>query len=1255
MLLGSRKARSALDEAALLYRAESNGLGIPEVLAGRSWSTWQGTQDQRELLIEVLELYQFHGVPVRDEAVSVPAWSPAPTESRRSLAAGLVVLHGRDGERLERPVQALLDANVVLARVAKLHRSWQLRERHAWSEWDSTVAWAEEQADPHGGLFDLPASWRGIAEHDLPLFGWRVDLAWGARPSAHGVPVVRMRHALGDHQRHLPLFDAPRCFKRGQTPGERLRTRPLRLAESFEQAWVHELDVADRRAVVEPIARLDPAAGRSFSREAPRSDTSRRAADAPTREIDLELLLRLNPDIEPLIAQLRDQELVELRRRVEAHAAAGGVWVVGAEQRERTGAPWLPLSGWHLAPDAFVRFSVGEVRLAHPQASAPLVLSARAAITCMREHVDPREVLYGDPCADGGRGRGFLRQVDAAGCHLAPAPAEPATTCVRHSVFLRANPDLVGPLLEEVPEIGIITEDAQLAHALRALAASQRGPAAATLDALAPALDAPTPWLSSTLAQELAREVLERQEIDVPLTWLDADGHTWRWVALDRDEFVFRREVADVRALPGPTAGSGVVLLPDNDTTGYRLLKAWQLPFASPALARALHSRQVSQGVLDENGDPRSLGERLRVSVQRGGEALDRGYDATLRHMALARELREDPRKVRGLQTRLERLDAARAELRAGRWVRAWVDDQHGATGIALSVSPSRPAGEDRLRLTDGIQTRFLGRFRLVLLVSGDPAGEPATGALVSRLADEVEGRVAGALVEAVDPDDALDRTRDAILEAAASVERPLPFCSLVALLTHHATGATGLLWSGNSGAWRYRGGALDRLSWDQTADGVVQLGLAAGLRPADAVSLLLHLTLRRSNRRELEATDEAQLLSAAERFTQPLRRRALRAGLGGARAPMVEEQERLRALLKTYAEAYGTRLASDPIDRGAAMLFVRRIQVRPGDRIVLGSRGFSALVEADPLSVIRALSVPDAQRAAERLTETSWTIEDPEDLAVVVLAPPPTHPWEPTHVRRQGTVFMRTPDQSGLLEGGVVPPSDDGTLPALRVRMRLLGRHQVELDELLNRRRLPDPARDPAGFIEGVAAWALAKEGDRPPLRARDSDVRDLHDVLEERDDDPADETLLTLALLRKRGFDVQWVTGLRAQRSGSREQLVDTCWLEIRLQRSLYVLDLGISGKPTLREAAQVYGRRVGTGGRLARFVGAQGTIEYLRRRSSLVEVPVPEAASQDDPWLRLTHIAAAAPPAPADLPVAPQAERPTPSIQEGWLDLE
>ncbi|HMV67792.1 MAG TPA: hypothetical protein PKA64_13165, partial [Myxococcota bacterium] len=726
MLLGNRKARSALDEGALLLRVESKGLGISDVLLDRSWSAWAGTTDQREALAEALDLYQFHGLPLRAEQVAVPAWNAAPTESRRALAHGHVVLHARDGERVELPVQTLLDANVVLARVTRLLRSWQTRPRHAWTEWDTTVAWVEETADPHGGLFDLPPSWRGIAEHELPLFGWRVDLAWGARPSAHGVPVVRVRHAQGDHVRHLPLFDAPRCFRRGQTPGERIRTRPIRLDATFEQAWVIDLDVADRRAQVAPIPRL--AAGGRVDRPPAQVDP------ATTQVIDLELLLRLNPDIEPLVAQLRDQELIELRRRLEAHAAAGGVWVVGPDQRRLLDAPWLPLHGWHLAADAFVRIDVGEVRLQHPLVDATLTLSARAATASMREHVQPREVLYGDPCADGAGGRGFLRRVDARGCHLAASPDIAPDRCVAPSLFLSANPELTEPLLEEVPDLGVITDDRRLAPTLRALRDSEArdGP----LAALAQALDAPPPWTRDPLARELVREVLEQHEVDVPLTWTDTHGHTWRWVAVDGSRLVFRREVADVRALPGPTRGSGVVLLPGSDPAEYRYLEPWQVPFASPSLARALHARQASQGALDAAGAALPRGERLRVNVQRCSDALDAGYEAALHHLQLAQALREDPRKARAIQARLERIDLARAELRAGRWVRAWLDDARGAAGLALGLSRSRPAGEDRVRVTDGIHTRFLGQYRLLLLVSGDPAGEATTGALVSRLAD---------------------------------------------------------------------------------------------------------------------------------------------------------------------------------------------------------------------------------------------------------------------------------------------------------------------------------------------------------------------------------------------------------------------------------------------------------------------------------------------------------------------------------------
>jgi hypothetical protein len=1246
MQLGQRKARSHTDEAALLQRVLSGGLGVPDLLRGAAWTTWRGSEEDRARLLEALDLYQFHQIQLRTEAVSVPAWTPSPTETRRALTVGRAVLRGRDGERAELAVQDLLDANVLFARVAALRRSWQVRARAAWTPWDEAVAWAEESVDPHGGLFDLPAVRDTVGEASGPLLGWKLDLAWGARPGEHGFPVVRMNH--GDRARRIPLFDVPRCYQRGQTPLERIAARPVMVGK-VDRALIRTLDVSDRRATVTPWP----------------ADPSVPEVAVP---ISLDTLLEHTPELVGLLGLLLDQELVEHRRRIEAHAAAGGSWRVPASLRDQLVRPHLPLGGWTLAPDAFRAFAQGLVALVHPRAPDGVSISARAAVDHMRDAAAVS--LWDDPCASPHEahravgGLAFVRRIDEAGFWLTALPTDPGASAVAlpHSVFLLANDDLLGAVLSAVPDLGAWSEDPALREALTRLDLPADHP-------LAEALDAQPPDLRSGLAREIAREARFRLDDPDLVHFEDAAGATWRWIAVDDDaRLVFARAPAVSRGLPGPGRGD---LMVATALGAIRRLTAAQVTFASPRLARAIHAWQTASAALDANGEPKALVDRVETLMRRADESLVQAEASARKHLQISRDLREDPRKSKVLLEQLDRVIASRADLRAGRWIRAWIDEpQLPRTGVAVAVGAG--VGETRLRLTDGIAPRLVGRFRVLLVAGEEPGADGPIGALLTRLVDDIEGRVADALRDLVEPKEALPRARDAVLAAAAAVEQKVPFCSLVMLLEHLDSGWTGLLWSGAAVAWRVRRGEVAPLTWAQHADGIMGLAHAAALRAEDATLLGLQLQLRRTSRRDLDETDRAHLLGAADRLTQPGRRRALRAAIGGARPAMVEEHLRLQALLHTWREARGLSPEVEPVDQGAAMLFARRVRVAPGDRLVLGTRGLTALWEAEPVEVAHALASPTPQRAAERLAERVQARPDRDDLAVIVLDPVPERAWEATHTRRLGLLFRKGTDQGPLVEvGGVVPVPGESLLPALRLRPRALARWHSDIEQLLRVRRLPDPDRDTAGFVEAVARFTLEQDAKRPEARRESETLRELDEVLLERNDDLADETLLTLWLLRRRGVTARWVTGLRS-RTGEPSPK-DVAWLEVDINGRTWLLDLSLGGRPTLRDANAAYGKARSA---LSRLVG--GGVVWLPRRTVVIEAQE-DASVVEDPWMRLTPVADRVPAKQPQEPrtertsaperaVEPRSERPPPSAPEGrpaapepaaaaigWLDLD
>jgi serine/threonine protein phosphatase PrpC len=1241
----SKRSRPRIDERALLGSGSSS-IERPVALDGRAAVPWENQPEQQSRLMEGLAFYAEHQIPLRAEPIATPVLIPAIEASLVVAGTGLVVLtHMHHHERTELTVRRLLDSNVLLARFLGFTRSWQCSPPHTWTDWDRAVAWSEERADPHGGLFDPPATWRDMRLPDTPLFGWRLDLVWGARKTEHGVPIVRLEHPATHKRRSLPLFDVARCYRRGQSPEERLRSRPVRLDTAFEQGWVRRVDVLGRSIVIDRIDRFEEGA-------------------TEVVELSFDDALTLNPDLEAVLETLQVHELTEYRRRLEAHQAAGGSWVLPGNSRLATGRLRLPLTGWRLATDAFDGAALGELRLAHPRATMRVSVSFREALETMRTVVPVEERLFGDPC-EGPSGPGFLRAVDPDGCIITESPDDPVDTGERmsHSGWVRANPDLVPALLAWMPDLGVRATDPQLREALAELVEQDRLDVALQRDALY----TPVPRTDSVLARRTAMEPLTRGARDLPVRWQDRDGNWWRWVSVDADgDFLFLSdEVAGaIPALPGPGVDRDLQLQLHGIPRGTLRLTPTQLTFAHPRLAREVAAWQRETGLLDVDGRPIHHGDRVSANLTRAGNAVVDAIARTREHLALSATLGEDPRRRRSLEKQRERLQANLADLRGGRAVRAWYDEAVGGPlgfGVAVGgvVRGAQRTGDDRIRITDGIQTLRLGGFRCVLVAGGDSWFEEPSGPLVARLLDDIEGRIATGIHESVSLDEVWERARDAILLASRTSARDKPYCSLVAYLQHHESGRAWVAWSGNSGVWRSRAGRLEPLTRATTLDGLVGLAREAGLTEPDAVQLVLLLTLRRVSRAQVDSVGTGDLVRAAERYVTPARRHAIRAAMGGAPEALDEEHERLLALLRTYDEAYDHQLRFEAVEDGRGMLFTRRLTLREGERLVLATDGFTRLLQRRPRPTEQALARPDPQRVVEWLVELTAGDDSADDLGVVVIDPEPSMPFQVSHVRRKGVVYRRSEDQDALVTGGVVPPLPDGSLPALSMQSKRLGRYYSEVDNLVRRRKIPTPDRDMAGFATGVARWALGREGARPPLRRAGEEVRGLHDVLEESDDDPLDETLITWWLLRRRGVRARYVRGFRVHHKGSRDDIRDTCWLHVPLPSGPHILDLDTRA-PTLLPVSRAQHDASGGGWRTL-LAGGAGTLEYIADRVTMIELPEPEESLDADPWLRLNTLSRVSLPqvAPAvaevDDPAAPEETVEPPPSTDGWLDLD
>lgn len=1218
-----------------------SGVELPPALDARSPVAWQRQPEQQQRLLDALAFYAEHQIPLRAAPIDTPALRPALEATLNLEDPGLVVLtHVATHERMELTVRRLLDANVVFASLVGFTRSWQVSPPHTWTDWDRALAWAEERADPHGGLFDPPETWRDTRQTDTPLFGWALDLVWGARRSEHGVPIVRLEHPATGTRRSLPLFDVARCYRRGQSPEERLRSRPIRLDEGFEQGWVRRADVLGRTVVVDRIDRF--------------------GADAEVVQLGFDQALKLNPDLEAVLETLQVHEITELQRRLEAHDASGGSWVLSGGTRLTSGRLRLPSTGWRLARDAFDSASLGEVRLRHPRVDMRLSVSFRDALDTMRTQVPVEERLFGDPC-EGPDGPGFLRSVSPGGCLITDMPDDPMDTglAMSHGAWVRANPDLVGALLSWMPDLGVVAEGSDLREALVDLVASERLPA----DLLPDVLSCPVPWTEAPRACQIAVELLERGERDLPVRWKDVQGRWWRWVGLDRGRFAFLQDrvAGALPALPGPDIDRDMIALTGPLPDTRRLLTAVQLTFAHPRLARDVHEWQEDSGLFDDQGLPVTAGDRIVANVAHASEALVQAIDRTRDHIALSATLGEDPRRTQGLERQRARLRANLDDVRSGKAAKAWFDGAlEGRIGFGVAVGGVAPGarrtGDDRLRITEGIRTRRLGRLRCILVGGGDTWFDEATGPLITRLLDDIEGRIATAVHEAVDLDEVWLRARDAILDASRREAREVPYCSLVAALVHVDSGQTWLGWSGHSGAWRVAT-TLEPLTHPTTLGGMASLGRNSGLSEEDAVSFALLLAMRKVQRREIETVERDELVRTAERYMSPSRRSSIRAALGGAPEALAEEHERLLTLFGTFDEAYEHRLRFDSVQRGSGMLFTRVLKVRPGERIVLGTDGLTDLLHRHAAYTESALRRTDPQRAVEWLVDMVGQDEAADDLAVVVLDPYPSEPVRTTHTRRNGVVYALTEVQDNLVRGGVVPPLPDGSLPALSITPARLGRYYGEIDALIRRRKLPEPSADVVGFAEGVARWALAREGQRPPLRREGERMRPLHDVLEESDDDPLDETLITWWLLRRHKIAVRYVRGLRIETRGRKEEVLDTCWLHVPRPSGPHILDLG-SVRPTLHPASEV--RKTSRGDRWL-LSGAGATLEYLPDARTFVEIAEPEHTADSDPWVRLNVLSRtplAQHPVWSELPETdedPDTEEVSAHTADGWLNLD
>ncbi len=1195
---------------------------------------------------------------LRPRLEDAPSLKPNIRATQEALRMGEVVCHTAWGGETRVLVEDLLDDNVVFARLAGFQRGYEVRPQGEWEPWDRILAWSEQPGDAPAGVFDLPAAYRRLDNASMPLLGWRLDVIAGIETVMGHGQTVRFRHPRWPEPIRLRLSEAASAIPASHDVLERLGSRPLYAGPGWGLARLDHIDPLTRQVHLDTVPAFK---GQQSARV----------------QLELDTFLAHNGELAGPVRAWVLAQLDEVRRRMEAHASAGGQWVLPPQVREKVGLHTLPLTGWRLSTRAFAQVGTGQVHLVHELQPQGIQLGLPDALAAQKREVPAGQRLMDDPSwvADGELG--FLRAARPTGLLFTPRPGQTLHEGgeVGYAEWLSRNPTLAPLLLQWKPRLGVEVTSPELFEGLRALREAGQLPPMSRLDSV---LTTPLPDLQADGAIERLAELFVHPELLPPISWTGPHGATWRWIGVT-PEGMFRVAVDDLvathRALPGEAA-DGTPISQDRSRLTVLELTPWQLAFAHPPLARTLAEWQIHTGLLDASGEPVGRAERLSMMLDRATGELQTRIRSASEHLRVSEHLGEAQSRRAALTLRMQRMRANLQELEAGRGVHVFLDDSELARlGVGLAVGGVHGAvwraGDDRIRVTSAISSHFMGRYRLIQLGGGDSFSDKPSGPRISALLERIENTVAKALVDVVNVDEAFERALDAIATAGDEGGSDTPYCSHVALLTHLDSGASTLYWSGNSGAWLSLNDklALRPLTHDHTIDGLVALAHQAGLDQPDAVAFALSLIARRVRRKDLEELDEDLLLRAAQKYADTGRRKAIRAALGGNRERMVEEHERLAALLASYREAYGARrVACDPVEQGKAMIFRRRLQLVRDSRIVLATDGLRVQLDGDPLYVCRALSQPEPQRAAEWLADSPGEQEGAtDDLAVVVVDLPREQRGPGSRTRRKNAIYRLTEDQTHLHEGGIVPGIAGAV--ALRINPRQLGRFHGEINDMIRLHKAPAPESDPRGFVQAVCAWAFK----RKPMKksaVRDGErVRDLHLVFQEPNESVQDETLMVFCMLRRFGVRCRYVSGLRLR--GETSQVPSAaCWLEFRDAKGWHIVDLGLSRKAVMVPRDKAYVRGAQAGGALA---GRTSWHRWLPDPVTWVEIATGECPPSDpDPWLRLQSLGhPVTPTQPVSRPRATPHETVTPSAsrapvteappeekapaQSGWLELD
>jgi len=890
-------------------------------------------------------------------------------------------------------------------------------------------------------------------------------------------------------------------------------------------------------------------------------------------ERSLSQMLNKSPELAPLLASVFSEELEALQLGLRQHDTQGDVFHL--PESFRAALPeYAPLLRWQLKG-----FEGLFALLEHPALPEPLRVAASLLPAWLDQRTDPDHILRADPVVHPRHG---MARVTDWNPHRVQLDVQGRAESLAISVFLNSNPWAVEPLLRAAPDLVLESTDPGLAGAFAAI---WPGPNEC-LEPYAQAIQVEIPDASSDAACMVLRDVLRMGNL--PTLWRDPTGR-WRQLVDVRDgrfRFDAMGPLSSARALGSRETDRGVV---DGQFQPV-WLTAGQLTFASPDLAAALALGQAEDPWLDDARRGRSWDDWMEISMRTLEHELGERLETTQRH---------DDGSINWMRDYSKRLQANLDDLRRRKWFRAALA-KHDADhlGAALRIgdfsTAGRRAGEDRIRITEELESVFLGPLLVICMGGGDAGTSAPSGPRLSQLLEDLQYHVHRGLHDAVDMNDVAQGLQDALVNVSKGGEDP--FASVLVAAIHRSSGEVALANCGTGMAWRLGADRMERVIWSQSVEGLGHLASRAGLDNERAIQFALFAHLRRTQKNALALVEDRELFKASEEIHARGPEHIPLAAVGGRVDRLEGAQQSLRELLDTLGGQVHV------LDQAKAMVSKSRLRLLPGERLVLGTDGLVGPLRDEP-RVFSALQHPSPLRAAHFAASAVSAREGADDVAIVVYEATPTDVFFSPHVRHGQKYYRRVSEQDALYTEAVVP-GGDGEFEYVATHTKKLGAIRSEVERLLQRRELPPRS---AGWkhVAGLWKWTQQRQQKSSDARRESPDaVQHLHEIFETPNDDSLDDVLVIHALLKRAKIPAKLVRGIRIRRAGGVDSYRDCAWLVVHHDGEDWVVDPGIDWETRIRWSDAL--RAFATEGRRRAF-RARPEVAYYPFAETWIHKPV------------------------------------------------